>query len=159
MAYRLNQNQRIAAIRHYYQCGSNATEASRHLSEEFNIHAVQGRNIKSLVNKFEITGSVNNASRSGCPITATSNEKGERLCASLINSPRKSHKIWTVWMTCLNIVVTLLLLSLFINSSYCACSSHLSYNKIYLNLQLLLISNRKKLFGHPVLIRINTRDV
>ena len=29
MAFRLNQNQRIAAIRHYYQCGSNATEASR----------------------------------------------------------------------------------------------------------------------------------
>ena len=66
MDFRLNQNQRIAAIRHYYQCGSNATEA----------------------------------------------------------------------ITCLNIVVTLLLLSLF--RSYCACSSHLSYNKIYLNLQLLL---------------------
>ena len=79
MAFRLNQNQRIAAIRHYYQCGSNATEASRRLSEEFNIHAVQGRNIKSLVNKFEITGSVNDAPRSGRPITATSDEKGERF--------------------------------------------------------------------------------
>ena len=92
MAFRLNQNQRIAAIRHYYQCGSNTTKASRRrLSEEFNIHAVQGRNIKSLVNKFEITGSVNDAHRSGRPITATSDEKGERLCASLINSPQKSE--------------------------------------------------------------------
>ena len=66
------------------------TEASRCLSEEFNIHAVQGRSIKSLVNKFKITGSVNNAPRSGCPITATSNEKRERLCANLINRPQKS---------------------------------------------------------------------
>ena len=33
----------------------------------------------------------------------------------------------------------IILLSLFINSSYCACSSHLSYNKIYVNLKLLLI--------------------
>ena len=90
MAFRLNQNQRIAAIRHYYQCGSNATKASRHLSEEFNIHAVQGKNIKSLVNKFEITGSVNYVPKSGRPITARSDEKGERLCASLINSPQKS---------------------------------------------------------------------
>ena len=42
---------------------------------------------------------------------------------------------------CCNLTSFLLiiLLSLFINSSYCACSSHLSYNKIYLNLQLLLI--------------------
>ena len=90
MAFRLNQNQRIAAIRHYYQCGSNATEANRRLSEEFNIHAVQGRNIKSLVNKFEITGFVNDAPRSGRPITVTSDEKEEQLCASLINSPQKS---------------------------------------------------------------------
>ena len=90
MTFRLNQNQRNAAIRHYYQCGSDATEASRRLSEEFNIHAVQGRNIKSLVNKFEIIGSVNDAPRSGRPITATSDEKGEQLFASLINSPQKS---------------------------------------------------------------------
>ena len=90
MAFRLNQNQRIAAIRHYYQCGSNATEASRRLSEEFNIHAVQGRNIKSLVNKFEITGSVNDAPESRRPITATSDEKEKQLFASLINSPQKS---------------------------------------------------------------------
>ena len=90
MAFRLNQNQRIAAIRHYYQCGSNASKASRCLTEEFNIHAVQGRNIKLLVNKFEITGSVNDAPSSGRPITATSDEKGERLCASLINNPQKS---------------------------------------------------------------------
>ena len=90
MAFRHNQNQTIAAIRHYYQCGSNVTEASRRLSEEFNIHAVQGRNIKSLVNKFQITGSVNGAPRSGHTITATSDKKGEQLFASLINSPQKS---------------------------------------------------------------------
>ena len=84
MAFRRNQNQRIAAIQHYYQCGSNVTEASRRLSEEFNIHAVQGRNIKSLVNKFEITDSVNNALRSGRSITATFDEKGERLLRGTI---------------------------------------------------------------------------
>ena len=88
MAFRINQNQRIPAIRHYYQCSSNATEASRRLNEEFNIHAVQGRNIKSLANKFKITGSVNDAPRSGRPITAASDERGEQLFASLINSPK-----------------------------------------------------------------------
>ena len=92
MAFRLNQNQRIAANQHYYQCGSTATEASHCLSEEFNTHAVQGRNIKSLINKFKITGSVNDAPRSGHPITATSNEKGTKQqskTASLNNSPQK----------------------------------------------------------------------
>ena len=94
MAFRLNQKQRIAAIRHYYQFVSHVTEASRRLSEEFNIHAVQDRNINQItVNKFEITGSVNDAPRSGRPITATSGEKGERLCASLTNSSQKSSKI------------------------------------------------------------------
>lgn len=59
MAFRLNQNQRISAVRHYCQCSSNATEASRHFSEEVHIHAVMVRNIKSLVNKFETSGSIN----------------------------------------------------------------------------------------------------
>ena len=90
MTFKLNQNQRIAAVRHYYRCGSNAADASRRLSEEFHIHVVQGRNIKSLVNKFETTGSVNDAPRAGRPTTATSDEKGEQLEASLINSPQKS---------------------------------------------------------------------
>ena len=35
-------------------------------------------------------GSVNDASRSGRPATATSHEKGDQLEASLINSPQKS---------------------------------------------------------------------
>ena len=90
MAFKLNRNQRIAAVRHYYRCGSNAAEASRRLSEEFHIHVVQDRDIKSLVNKFETTGSVNDAPRSGRPTTATSDEKGDQLEASLINSPQKS---------------------------------------------------------------------
>ena len=90
MAFRLNQNQRIAATRHYYQCDSNANEVIRRLSEEFDIPEVQSTNINSLVNKFEITCSVNDVPRSGCPITATSDEKGEQLFASLISSPQKS---------------------------------------------------------------------
>ena len=92
-------------------------------------YAVQGRNIKSLVNKFEITGSVNDAPRSGRPITATSDEKGERLCASLINSPQKSVRRLSCELEISRQSVD--------NSSYCACSSHSSYNKIYRNLQLL----------------------
>ena len=92
-------------------------------------YAVEGRNIKSLVNKFEITGSVNDAPRSGRPITATFDEKGERLCASLINSPQKSVRRLSCELEISRQSVH--------NSSYCACSSHLSYNKIYRNLQLL----------------------
>ena len=90
MAFKLNRNQRIAAVRHYYGCGSNAAEISRRLSEEFHIHVVHGRNIKSLVNKFETTGSVNDAPRSGRPTIATSEEKGKQLEASPINSRQKS---------------------------------------------------------------------
>ena len=90
MTFRLNQNQRIATNQHYYQCGSTATEASRCLSEEFNTHAVQGRNIKSLINKFKITGSVNDAPRPEHPITATFDEKAKQLFASLINSAQKT---------------------------------------------------------------------
>ena len=89
MTFKLNRNQQIAAVRHYYRRGSNAAEVSRRLSEEFHIHVVQSRNIKSFVNKFETTGSVNDALRSGRPTTATSDEKGEQLEASLINSPQK----------------------------------------------------------------------
>ena len=140
MAFRLNQNQNIAAIRHYYQCGSNATEASRRLSEEFNIHAVQGRNIKSLVNKFEITGSMptilfwNYAIRF---VTVLLHD-----WFSVLNTAGNNlNSLNDLFEHCCNLTSFLLiiLLSLFINSSYCACSSHLSYNKIYLNLQLLLI--------------------
>ena len=63
-------------------------------------------------------------------------------------------------MTCLNIVVTLLLSFRllfrlrFIHSYYCAFSSHLSYNKIYL--KLTIVSNIKsgETFWTPVFARI-----
>lgn len=90
MAFRLNKQQRIAAIKFYYQAGSNATEASRLLSAEYHIPQVQGRNIKVLVDKFENTGSVNDAPRSGRPNTATCDEKGDALLASITRSPQKS---------------------------------------------------------------------
>ncbi|XP_036357122.1 uncharacterized protein LOC118762539 isoform X2 [Octopus sinensis] len=76
-AFRMNRNQRKDTVRHYFPCGSNADEASRRHNEVFHIHAVQCRNIKSFVNKFERTGSVNDASRSGRPATAASDEKGK----------------------------------------------------------------------------------
>ena len=61
-------------------------------SQEFNIPPVQGRNIRSIVNKFELTGSVADAHRSGRPISATSDEKHDQLLASLQRSPQKSTR-------------------------------------------------------------------
>lgn len=92
MAFRLNKQQRIAAVRFYYMSDMNAAEASRRLSEEYQIHEVQGRNIKSLVRKFEETGSVMDASRSGRPRTATTEAIGDQIRESLTNSPQKSTR-------------------------------------------------------------------
>ena len=58
MAMRLIREQRVAAVKIFYLSNGNAAEASRRLSQEFNIPPVQGRNIKSIVNKFKLTGSV-----------------------------------------------------------------------------------------------------
>ena len=90
MAFRLNVQQRIAAVKLYYQCDLNSALASRQLSEQFNIQAVQGRNIKAIVDKFERTGSVADAPRSGRPKSTTTDEKGDQLEASLNRSPQKS---------------------------------------------------------------------
>lgn len=92
MAFRLTKDQRVAAVKHYYKCNDNAAAAARKLSEDFNINVVQGRNIINLVQKFEDTGSVNDAPRSGRPLTATTNEKGDELIQALQRSPQKSSR-------------------------------------------------------------------
>lgn len=92
MAIRLNLQQRIAAIRLYYSNNGNSTEASRQLTEEFDIQLVQGRNIKAIVTKFNTTGSVKDAPRSGRPLSATTDAKGDELLQSLERSPQKSTR-------------------------------------------------------------------
>ena len=53
----------------------------------------KAEHIKLLVDKFETTGSVNDAPRSGRPATATSEGKGgEQLETSISRSPQKSVK-------------------------------------------------------------------
>ena len=45
MATRLTKEQRIAAVKHYFQSGENGAEASRRLAKQFGIPPPQGRNI------------------------------------------------------------------------------------------------------------------
>ena len=88
----LNLQQRIEAVRLYYSNNGNSTEASRQLTEEFDIQLVQGRNIKAIVTKFNTTGSVKDASRSGRPPSATNDTKGDELLQYLELSPQKSTR-------------------------------------------------------------------
>ena len=55
MATRLTKEQRITAIKHYYQSGENRAEASRRLANQLGIPPPQGRNITCLERKFEET--------------------------------------------------------------------------------------------------------
>lgn len=61
----------------------NSAEARRRLSQEFSIPPMEGHNMKSIVNKFERTGSVEDLHRSGRPISATPDEKRDQLLAGL----------------------------------------------------------------------------
>ena len=71
----------------------NAAEVNRLLSSEYQqIHEVKGRNMKSLVQKFEATGSVADAPRSGRSLTATTEEMGDRILENLSRSPQKSTR-------------------------------------------------------------------
>ena len=70
MATRLTKEQRIAAIKHYYQSGENGAETSR-LANQFDIPPPQRQNITCFVRKFEETESVADIQRSGTPSTAT----------------------------------------------------------------------------------------
>ena len=82
--------QRIAVVRIFYSCGCNAAETSRILSKKFGCSLVHGNNIKAIIDKFNETGSVKDAERSGRPVTATTDAKADELFDSLIRSPQKS---------------------------------------------------------------------
>ena len=92
MAVRLTKKQRIAAVKIYYECSGNGAEGSRRLSKQFDIPAPQGRNITNLVKKFEESGSIADAPRSGRPSTATTEEKDDGMIKALTRSPQKSSR-------------------------------------------------------------------
>ena len=66
--------------------------AARCLAQEFDIEPPQGRNVKRIVDKFEATGSVANASKSGRPTTATNEAKCKEAITKLQRSPQKSSR-------------------------------------------------------------------
>lgn len=88
----MTKEQRIAAVKHYYQSSENGAEASRRMTTQFGISSPQGRNITALVKKFELTGSVADAQRPGRPSTATTTANGDRLAEALHRSPQKSSR-------------------------------------------------------------------
>ena len=94
MPFHLTKEQRITSVKFYYQNNENGAAAGRLLAEHFQIkHVIQGRNITNLVKKFEETGNIiytNDAPRTGRPVSATTNERGDNLIASLTGSPKKS---------------------------------------------------------------------
>ena len=76
---RLTIEQRVKAIQLYYQNNNNGAKTARLLSDVYNTPRVQSRNIKSLIRKFESTGSVRDAQRARRPVVATSLEKSNEL--------------------------------------------------------------------------------
>ena len=92
MTVRLTKEQRIAAVKHYYQSNENGAEASRRTKKKFGISSPQGRNITALVKKFEQTDSVADAQRPGRPSTATTTANGDQLAEALNRSPQKSSR-------------------------------------------------------------------
>ena len=83
---------KISAVRHYYQCGNRAAETCRRVAEEFGCKKVQSKCISKLIAKFEASGSLKDAPRSGRPKTATGCDQEEELSRSLLQSPQKSSR-------------------------------------------------------------------
>lgn len=92
MANRFTKQQRITAVKLFYKCQENSAEASRQLAIQYDINPPQGRNIKAIVYKFEETGSVADATRSGRPKLATCDAMGDRIVAAINRSPQKSTR-------------------------------------------------------------------
>ena len=66
--------------------------AARRLAQEFDINPPQGKNIRLIVEKFEATGSVVTAKKSGHLKTATNVAKAEEAIRRLEQSPQKSTR-------------------------------------------------------------------
>ena len=65
---------------------------ARCLAQEFDINPPQGRNIQLIVEKFEATGSVATAKKSGRPKKAPNVAKAEEAIRRLEQSPQKSTR-------------------------------------------------------------------
>ena len=66
MENRLSTEERIKAVRYFYQC-NNYSNTAKQLNEELNKKTIQPSTIQRLVKKFENTGSVCDLPKSGRP--------------------------------------------------------------------------------------------
>lgn len=89
---RLMKEQRVKVVQLYYQNNKNGTKASCLLSAEFTIQQVQSWNNTSLIRKFERTGNIGDALRSGRPVSEISLEKSNEIKESLLSMPEKLSK-------------------------------------------------------------------
>lgn len=91
MSEQLSTEQRIAAVKLYYET-RNSAEVQRRWSKVFNSSPPARNSILDLVRKFEATGSVLHAKGAGRPRTATNEKKEGELLESLKHSPQKSSR-------------------------------------------------------------------
>ena len=89
---RLTLQQRTAAVKHFYQSNNNAAEAARRLAAQFSLPVPQGRNVKSIVEKFEETGSVSDLPKPGRRKSATDADQQAAIIQALQDSPQKSSR-------------------------------------------------------------------
>ena len=89
---RLTLVQRIAVVKIYYECGKCYRDTSKLLSKQFDRPKVCHKAIKAVIDNFNKTGSVQDAKRSGRPVTATTDEKAKEMFSSLVRSPQKSTR-------------------------------------------------------------------
>lgn len=89
-SFRLTVEQRIDAIKFIYQCNNNISAARRKFEERWNISAPRHETFKSLLDKFEQTGSVHHQAGGGRPPSVNTEENRDTVATMLTQSPRKS---------------------------------------------------------------------
>ena len=91
MAGNLSTEQRKWILKQYWKT-ENAERVSTAWVEAFNTPPPTCLAIYRIRDKFDATGSVANALKSGCPRTSVTEENEMRVAMTFVNSPKKSTK-------------------------------------------------------------------
>lgn len=89
---RLDLKERIHVIRYYYETSHSFTRIINEWHEHFPTKSPSKSTMQTLVSKFEATGCVTDAKRTGAPTTIRTEENADLLAAAYTQSPKKSQR-------------------------------------------------------------------